>query len=67
MRVLGNVTRVREASRAVWIPAWTDHVRQDRLTFAAVALSRPAIALVAALEPARRATGIEPAMGLRLD
>ena len=39
----------------------------DPTTFAAVALLFLAIALVAALVPARRATRIEPATGLRLD
>src|ERR671913_529676 len=29
LRKFGNVTLIREDTRAVWIPVWTDQLRQD--------------------------------------
>jgi putative ABC transport system permease protein len=49
MRAFGNVTRVREESRYVWISSWSDQLRQD-LRYAGRLLARtPGFAVVAML------------------
>ena len=48
-RAFGNVARIREDARAVWVPPWIDHIGQD-LRYAARRLKRaPAFALSAVL------------------
>ncbi len=57
LRKFGNVTRVREDTRAVWIPVWVDQLRQD-VRYTAVAFG---------LVPALRATGLDVITDLKAD
>src|ERR687897_3083232 len=47
LRKFGNVTLIREDTRAIWIPVWTDQLRQD-LAYAVRTLRRaPGFAAIA--------------------
>ena len=48
-RAFGNVTRVREDARAVWMWPWTDHLRQDLRYAVRMLVRAPGFAAVAIL------------------